>query len=105
MTVPHIRTITIDFHDDARQNISFRMVDLDNTALHLAMDVCAFTSLPADADGDYCQTLDRFGVKYRLSEVSASGEIIGPVALITPEAVQLLNKAVNASLAIEPKAV
>ncbi|SDM28798.1 hypothetical protein [Ensifer sp. YR511] len=106
MTIPRIKTVTIDSHDEAVPVVRFRIVDIDGQPLHLAKDIAALMSLPLDEDGDYRLALDHFGISYRLSKVSdPHGEISGPVALITEHGFRQLKDAVIASRYSQPQGV
>ena len=106
MTIPRIKTMTIDSHNEAIPVIRFRIVEIDGQPLHLAKDIAAFMSLPVDDDGDCRSALDRLGISYRLSEVSdPHGEIFGPVALVTEYGFRQLREADIASRRSQPQEV
>lgn len=46
MTIPRIKTMTIDSHDEAIPVIRLRLAEIDGQSLHLAQDIAAFMSLP-----------------------------------------------------------
>ncbi|MBD9558449.1 hypothetical protein [Ensifer sp. ENS03] len=98
MTIPRIKTMTIDSHDEAIPVIRLRLAEIDGQSLHLAQDIAAFMSLPVDGDGDCRSALDHFGITYRLSKVTGpQGEIFGPVALVTEYGFRQLKDAAIAS--------
>ncbi|PZU83087.1 MAG: hypothetical protein DI528_17980 [Shinella sp.] len=86
MTFPRIKTITIDSHDDAIPLIVSRFVVIDGTPYHLAKDICTYSTLTADEDGDYRGALTGLKVPFIDSMVHDRGNTFGPVALIADDA-------------------
>lgn len=86
MTFPRIKTLTIDSHDDDIPLIVSRFVVIDGTPYHLAKDICTYSTLTADEDGDYRGALTRLSVPFIDSMVHDRGDTFGPVALVTDDA-------------------
>lgn len=89
-TIPRIKTITIDNHDD-QPPMKWRAVLCDDGILRiLTRDYAPYLDLKADDDGDYRSTLETFGVPFMEQAVESHGEIIGPVTLVTEPDLQRL---------------
>lgn len=89
-TIPHIKTVTIDHHDD-KPPMKWRAILCDDGLLRiLTRDYAPYIDLKADDDGDYRSTLEAFGVPFVEQKVDNLGEIIGPMTLVAEQDLQRL---------------